>query len=335
LPLLARILKDRGIVGERELQEGIHHQVLYGGRLGTNLYELGLITEERLREVLCRAHGMAYAPLDLAAVQPEALALVSRELASARKVCPWQVKGKTLFLLMVDPNDHQTLAKIGYSRGYIVKPLVVPEFRMIQLLRDHYGVDGAWRFDDVHRPARMAPLPSDIEAATAMLDQAGTRDEVVDAVLGLFHSAFRRVVFFIVREPWVLGWSACGEGTSREEATALRIPLDQPSVFQMVARAGTVFVGRLGPEEENRRVLELLGKRANTNAVLVPVALKGRVVNMVWADNGPTGNVRVDMADLLVRLQKVPRAYLRIIRRRVAETRRAVAGTAPAPEEDE
>ena len=49
LAILARILKDRGLVTERQLQEAIQHQVLYGGRLGTSLYELGFITEERLR----------------------------------------------------------------------------------------------------------------------------------------------------------------------------------------------------------------------------------------------------------------------------------------------
>src|SRR5206468_1779584 len=49
LPILARILRDRGVITERQLQEAIQQQVLYGGRLGTSLYELGFITEERLR----------------------------------------------------------------------------------------------------------------------------------------------------------------------------------------------------------------------------------------------------------------------------------------------
>ena len=58
MPILARILRERGIVTERQLREAIQHQVLYGGRLGTSLYELGFITEERLREALSRAHGV-------------------------------------------------------------------------------------------------------------------------------------------------------------------------------------------------------------------------------------------------------------------------------------
>jgi hypothetical protein len=49
------------------------------------------------------------------------------------------------------------------------------------------------------------------------------------------------------------------------------------------------------------------------------------VVNLIYGDNGAAGNVRPGLGDLLVSLQKASRAYLRIIRRRVADTRRDVA----------
>ena len=45
LPILGRILRDRGVISEGQLQEAIQHQVLYGGRLGTSIFELGFITE--------------------------------------------------------------------------------------------------------------------------------------------------------------------------------------------------------------------------------------------------------------------------------------------------
>ena len=61
--------------------------------------------------------------------------------------------------------------------------------------------------------------------------------------------------------------------------------------------------------------------------------VKGRVVNLVYADNGATGNVKPALGELLVLLQRVPRAYLRIIRRRVAEARKAVEDTAAEAEE--
>lgn len=333
LPILARILKDRGIVTERQLQEAIHHQVLYGGRLGTSLYELGMITEERLQEALARCHGIVAPPLSLRDLPEEPEKLIPRALAAKHKVFPYKVRGKTIFLLMVDPDDHGAVAKVGFSLGYIVKPLVVPEFRMIQLLRDHYGVDERWRYDDTFRPPALAPLTAmSPEAAEERIDQASTRDEVVAGVLALCHGTFRRVVFFIVREPWVLGWSGMGEGMDREAALALRVPLDEPSVFQAVTRDRAVFVGRFGPEAQNQAFLAAVGKRPNTNAALFPVVLKGRVVNLIYGDSGAGGNVKADLGDLMVALQKVPRAYLRIIRKRVADTRKAT-GAEPGDEE--
>jgi hypothetical protein len=334
LPILARILKDRGYVTELQLQEAIQHQVLYGGRLGTNLYELGHITEPRLQEALSRALGVPALAVDPREVQPEAVALVPKAMASRLKVFPYRVRGKTLTLLMVDPRDHGAVAQIGYTLGYIVRTAVVPEFRMIQLLRDHYGVDERWRFTDTHRPAALAPPPLDPAAAAARIDAADSRDDVVAGTLGLCHRFFRRVVFLIVRHPWVIGWSALGEGVDRTLAEKLRVPLDEPSVFQTVTRDKTVFLGRFSPEPANQRFLEALGKRPQTNAAVFPIVVRGRVVNLVYGDAGPTGNVKADMGELLVLLQKVPKAYLRIIRRRIAETRKATGPTAPSEENE-
>ncbi len=329
LPILARILRDRGIVTERQLQAAIQHQVLYGGRLGTSLYELGFITEERLREALARSHGVPSVALEARDVRPETLALVPRALVARHKVFPYKLRGKTLFLLMVDPQDHVALAKVGYTLGYIVRPLVVPEFRMIQLLRDYYDIDERWRYADTFRPAVLPPPPPDADAATAAIAAARSRDEVVESLLALCRHYFQRTVFFIVREPWVLGWTGAGEGMDRDLAQSLRVPLDEPSVFRLVTRDKTVFMGRLGPEEQTQAFARALSKRPQTNAALLPIVVRGRVINLIYGDNGAAGNVRPRLGDLLVRLQQAPRAYLRIIRQRIAESRRAAEDAGP------
>jgi hypothetical protein len=251
-------------------------------------------------------------------------------------VFPYRVRGKTLTLLMVDPNDHATVARIGYSLGYIIRTAVVPEFRMIQLLRDYYGVDERWRFTDTHRTAgavkKEAPTGP---TATARLDEATTRDEVVEALLAVCQRFFRRVLFFIVKEPWVLGWSGAGEGVDRPLVSSLKVPLDQPSIFRSVTRDRSVFIGRLGPEEENQRFLRALNKRPTSSAVLLPLSLRSRVVNLVYGDNGASDRVRSDLGELMVVLQKVPRAYLRIIRKRVADARALEAGEMETTERNE
>jgi hypothetical protein len=73
-------------VTERQLQEAIQHQVLYGGRLGTNLHELGFLTEQRLQEALSRAHGVPTPGVGLLDRDPEAVALVPKALAARHNV---------------------------------------------------------------------------------------------------------------------------------------------------------------------------------------------------------------------------------------------------------
>jgi hypothetical protein len=128
----------------------------------------------------------------------------------------------------------------------------------------------------------------------------------------------------------VLGWDGAGEGMDRARAAELRVPLALPSVFQGVTRNRTMFVGRPGSEEANLAFLEAIGKRVGTTAAVFPVAVRGRVVNLMWGDSGSTGAARGDLGQLLAFMQKIPRAYLRIIRARVAESRKQ-----PGPEPGE
>jgi len=53
-------------------------------------------------------------------------------------------------------------------------------------------------------------------------------------------------------------------------------------------------------------------------------------VNLLWGDSGSAGAARGDLGQLLADKQKIPRAYLRIIRARIAETRREAAQPAPS-----
>ena len=72
-----------------------------------------------------------------------------------------------------------------------------------------------------------------------------------------------------------------------------------------------------------------LARLPTSNAVLFPIAVKGRAVNLVYGDAGPSGNVRASLGELMVLVQRVPRAYLRIIRHRIDEARKQ-ANPAPA-----
>jgi hypothetical protein len=243
-------------------------------------------------------------------------------------VCPYKVKGKTLQLLMVTPRDHEVLATIGFRLGYIVKPLVVPEFRMLQLLEQHYGIDERWRYQDTFQGRGGEVAALDAKQAAERLDAAESRDQIVDALLGACLRFFKRVLFFIVREPWLLGWKGAG-ALPAGLVESLRIPLDKPSMFQRVIRDKTLFLGRVGKDEESQSFVKALSKKATSSAALFPVVLKGRVVNVVYGDAGASGNLKASLGELLVLAQRVPRAYARLIQKRIEEARK-LADAAPA-----
>jgi hypothetical protein len=102
-----------------------------------------------------------------------------------------------------------------------------------------------------------------------------------------------------------------------------------------VTRNRTMFVGRPGPEETDQAFLEAIGKKPGTTAAVFPVTLRGRVVNLMWGDSGSAGAARGDLGQLLLHMQKIPRAYLRIIRARIAESRKQAGAQPPGtiPEE--
>ena len=214
-----------------------------------------------------------------------------KAVAAKHKVFPYRVRGKTLTLLMVDPNDHGTVARIGYALGYIIRTAVVPEFRMIQLLRDYYGVDERWRFTDTHRAAIAARRDPPTAATAAARARRGGHARRGGG------GAARGVPALLPARDLLHREGAVGAGLERRRArastarlvTGLRIPLDQPSIFRTVTRDRSLFIGRLGPEEENQRLLKALGKRPQSTAVVLPVSLRSRVVNLVYGDNGPDG----------------------------------------------
>ena len=177
------------------------------------------------------------------------------------------------------------------------------------------------------------PEVKDPEAAAERVEAAVTRDELVAAVLALGRCYFKRVVFFIVREPWVLGWDGVGEGMDR--ARAVRPPgAPRPAVRLPGGDAEPHDVRRpAGAGEADRAFLDSIGKKPGTTAALFPVAVRGRVVNLMWGDSGTTGAARGDLGQLLAFMQRIPRAYLRIIRARVAESQQAGPGPGANPEE--
>ncbi len=337
MALLSRLLLNAGRVTREQLAKAIEHQVLYGGRIGTNLIELGFVSEADLAQALSQKSGAPTADPAGAAPDPSLVDKVGKDRCERYRVFPHSLQSKTLRLWMVDPSDHAAKAAISYATGCMVKPYVIPEYRMLELLERHCGVPPQWRYEDrrqdyiarASRPLsgagkaagkapKTAETPLSFEEASAALEKAQTRDEVIRAALRLAAGYARRAAFYIVRKNLVIGWDCLGEGMDLSTIRSQVLPLSEPSIFQTVHDHPGPFMGKIPRTAANDLFRKSIEKRSGSVLVL-PVRLAGRIVNLLYLDNGTRDDVRPEMKDLLLFVNKLPEAYWRIIQRRIQE----------------
>ena len=133
------LLRDRACTPEAVV-EALQNQVIFGGRLGTNLLELGAVQEDALARALGIQHGVPSLFGDLQ-VDPRAVVLVRAEVADRYDVVPYLLAGRKLAVLAVDPSNLQMLDEVAFVTGRRIHPIVAPEARIWALLRKVYGIE--------------------------------------------------------------------------------------------------------------------------------------------------------------------------------------------------
>ncbi len=398
-PRLGEILRDLQACTADQIRKGLENQVIYGGRLGTNLLELGVL-EEDLARALGRRHQRPCLFGDLR-VDPAAAKLLGPEQADRYQAVPYLATERKLALLVRDPDDLQTLDEIAFLTGREVYPIVSPEARIWVLLKRLYGIDRHPRGIDAegspHAPAAPpqpksappspdlmdeaefetlyhggipekapepaqaaaapdtfieasdlgalraslgrgvegrappgplftpAPVPmSALEAspllfadAVRFLEGVAERSAIAHTVLRYARSRFRRAVLFTVHRGIAAGWEGLGEGLDRRAVLSARVGLGQPGALETVVATRAHFLGPLQKTDQNAQLVRMLGGGAPRNAFLLPILALGRVVNVLYADNGRGGLVEGgDLGELLILADKIAQAYAGLVKRR-------------------
>jgi hypothetical protein len=138
---LGELLIQEKLISPQALEEALESQVVHGGRLGTNLLELGMLSEKDLARMLGQLHGCAHSSGEMKP-DPQALSLVDLNEADNKDYLPMRVDATRLSVAVMNPRDFATLDSLAFQTGKRVVPVVIPEFRMHQLLRRYCK---AWR----------------------------------------------------------------------------------------------------------------------------------------------------------------------------------------------
>jgi Type II secretion system (T2SS), protein E, N-terminal domain len=154
---LGELLIQEKLITPQALEEAMEAQVVHGGRLGTNLLELGMLAEQDLARMLGQLHGCAYASGEMTP-DPQALALVDRNDADDKDYLPMRVDATRLSLAVINPRDYPMLDAVAFSTGKRVVPVIIPEFRMHQLLRRYCKAFRSLRAIDMKAVERPKPM---------------------------------------------------------------------------------------------------------------------------------------------------------------------------------
>jgi len=162
------LLLQQGVITQAELEEALKYQVIFGGKLGTNLIEMGVLEEEDITRALSRKFNIPAVDLEqIMHVAPEAIAAIPAELAGKYRVLPLVFEGRRLTLAMADPADLKTIDEIAFRTGLIVRPQVVAEVRLVLALEKYYGIERDRRY--IHAAKKVeAKKKKHVPAAAAL-----------------------------------------------------------------------------------------------------------------------------------------------------------------------
>ena len=144
---LGELLITKNLLTQAQLEEALQAQVIFGGKLGTILIEMGLITEDALAEILAQLLSFPCAkPGQLENIPEDVIKIISPEMAEKNKVVPVSVSGKKLILAMADPRNLKAIDDISFRTGYIVIPILALEVRLVFALERYYDVKRTMRY---------------------------------------------------------------------------------------------------------------------------------------------------------------------------------------------
>lgn len=419
---LGELLVQENLVSAEGIQEALEAQVVHGGRLGTNLVELGLLQETDLARMLGKHHNVPHASGEMTP-DPRALQLLDAEFCDEKDVVPMRADQTRISVACINPGDLETIDQIGFKTGKRVTVVVIPEFRMHQLLRRHFkafrtmrsidmnavrksrtqqqqqakkGDDlmseeefqslyaqalagGAEAREDVlegavveeaappppqprpplavpaarppivinpaqpppaltpsappvptappvahpvaqpsaQRVQEPVPVPVTFAEAQQLLSKSSDREDIARTVLRFAISKWRRSLILSVQGQLVTGWHGAGSGIREKAVQRIGIALRGQSTFKLVCDTRSHYVGPMKRDAGTAVFYKLLGGGFPQTAVILPLLVRGKVVHLLYVDNGPDRLTPPDIGELLILGQSVSRSYETLLRKRL------------------
>jgi twitching motility protein PilT len=127
---IGEYLLSSGLITSSNLQQGLKRQGQAGGKLGSNLIEMGFIGVDDLLGYLSAVFGVPGLNIFTINIASDVLSKVPREKMEEHRILPVSFDDKTLTLAMTNPKDHDIIKDIEFTLGKKVSPVVCPAYML-------------------------------------------------------------------------------------------------------------------------------------------------------------------------------------------------------------
>src|SRR5712692_11379061 len=169
---LGDILIDDKLITPFQRDEALRQQKLHGGRIGTNLVELGAIDLDTLARALARQKGVPAAlQKHFDSIHGEAVGLVPARLAEKLGAIPLGFTARsprTIAVAFLDPTRPGAIDEIQSASNSVVYPVIAPELRIVLYLEKLYLISRPMRFLRLDLASAKAPGPSSASNAAPL-----------------------------------------------------------------------------------------------------------------------------------------------------------------------
>lgn len=279
---LGEVLVREGVITRQQLNLALERQVVFGGRIGTNLIELRILTEEEFKNFLSKYYKLhAVTNEMIASISEEAMHAIDQELIDTQKIIPLFIEGKRLHCAFLDP-DIEKINELRFITGFDIIPYAIPEMRFLDILERYYGKKTGKRlyisFVDRFNPKTEALDTTDsIKKAFSSVDNP---EEIVDILLRGAYRIVERVAVFRIWNGKIIFWKA--KGLCIEE---FEIAKEESSIFSEVMEKKIFYRGPLHDPQFNAPLIEILSG-IPLDVLVIPLTVRERIVALLYCDNG-------------------------------------------------
>ena len=140
---LGEMLVENGLITEDRLKQVLIDQKKAGLKLGQFLTRLGIVNEQQIIDMLSRQLKIAKYLPDQYPLDIELIQYIPIEVAQKYQIAPLRKKARLLNIAMVDPLDINALDYIEVLSNLEVEPVVCSERELNQLINSLYGAQSS------------------------------------------------------------------------------------------------------------------------------------------------------------------------------------------------